>query len=1006
MKIRFTSIFGKAIIALLVVMLSPAKAWAMQIFVKTMTGMTITLEVEPTDSFEAIKSKIQEKEGIPPDQQIVFFNGRLLQEGKTMSDYNIQKESTLYLAPRTIGSISIVGGEVCAYEINCADHLHDLAVYVNGTGTYTTGGDAETQAHNCIELGFKMTADINYDHTTDWNDASSEEDNYTAIGMRKGNTDFETFPFSGLFDGQGHTVSGIRIYKGGSGLENDFQGLFGLIMKGIVKNVTLADARITGELIVGGIVGWAKDYNFDRSVIENCHVQSNVAVHTVVDNAMCHGGIAGWLQVSTIRNCSSAAKLTVKEGVTGCSVFGGIVGQQSSGLLRDNLAVGVAFPAVTKAGAIAGSIDINGNLENNYYSGCTVGTATSGIGCNKDNVYNSYIFGDITDNNGAVPGTLHKLTLEKYITAIGTLINQGGTISVVEGSTVTLGHVYRAGYEVSSYSVTDDVYQNVVVDQNAGTFTMPDKDATVTAMWSAEDWSLKNFGTEDDPYITYNKDQLNLLATQVNGGTSYEGIYFVLGDDITYTHTTDWNNATSEENNFTRIGSGPNPFCGIFDGQGHTISGIRIYSNDVCQGLFGNIEGTVKNVILDDARITGPNNVGGIVGDNSGTIESCHVTANVLIGSVVNKIINFGGIAGENVGVVNGCTSSATLIQSMYCGGIVGNNEVSGVVKNCLAIGVTIKDSSNAGAIVGLNVNNSIQVTGTLSHNYYQGCKVGSATSNIGCNGADITDNDGAVPAKILSETQTSMPTMTSGDKVAFLREFTKDKASTVCLPFDIDATQAAAAGKFYTFVGVDKIANLLEVIMQEANPTADPPVAGNEVSALSANTPYLFVPKATGPVLFYGIAPSTIDAGTTSDTEGWTFKGTYTSLKYGTAPFAGDVYGFAASNYDGVSYTVSPGDFVKAMTGATIAPFRCYLTYSNGSSTRGTSGSEALPSKIAVRLIGAVGGTTGIGEKVIVNSEKLAAAEGWYDLSGRRLAGQPTAKGIYIHNGKKVFKY
>ena len=558
---------------------------------------------------------------------------------------------------------------------------------------------------------FKLTNDITYTHATAWNDANSTENNYTAIG----NT---VYGFQGTFDGQGHIVSGIRIYRGSEAVTDIYQGLFGQVgFKGTVKNLIISDARITGRASVGGFVG-----KNDGSIV-NCHATATVCVHTVTNDANYHGGIVGAHHSGKVEGCTSAVTLSIKEGVTSCSGYGGIVGYQNMGDILNNLSIGVNLPFASSAGAIVGIHNSGSNSERNFFRDCTAG----------GNVINGGDIGYTVTCGTGVTATATGSNIANYdyngLSVYDYGITYDGITYYAAGVHVTLSlGSAPAGYQEPflGYSLN-----GTPIDGN--TFTMPAADATVTARWTVADFETGHAGTEADPYIIYNKDQLNQLATRVNGGTGYSGKFIKLGADITYDGT---------ENNYTPIGNGDTGFKGNFDGDGHTISGISVRAETDYKGLFGKVyAGAVTNVVLAKCNFSGDKKVGGIAGVimMNSTISNCRVEGTVTI---AGEGIYSGGIVGySSTSHIVGCLSAATVSgNSRNYGGIVGyNSDNNVIVQNCLAIGCNITGST-AGAISGADL-------GVFSHNYYANCTVSGFSSNKGGYNGDVTDNDGAVRA-------------------------------------------------------------------------------------------------------------------------------------------------------------------------------------------------------------------------------------------------------------------
>ena len=197
--------------------------------------------------------------------------------------------------------------------------------------------------------------------------------------------------------------------------------------------------------------------------------------------------------------------------------------------------------------------------------------------------------------------------------------------------------------------------------------------------------------------------QLAGLAELVNNGNYFSGKTILLTADIVLNYTSNWGNweSSAPNNTWTPIGKNyDKTFRGTFDGQGHTVSGIYINSENSCQGLFGSNAGTIKNIGVTESYIKGDYGVGGVCGKNwGGTISNCYNSG------TVNGDEEVGGVCGENWGgTSSNCYNSGIVNGDSYVGGVCGENN-NGTISNCYYLQGTAK-----GGIDGSDVSGQAEV--------------------------------------------------------------------------------------------------------------------------------------------------------------------------------------------------------------------------------------------------------------------------------------------------------
>ena len=252
----------------------------------------------------------------------------------------------------------------------------------------------------------------------------------------------------------------------------------------------------------------------------------------------------------------------------------------------------------------------------------------------------------------------------------------------------------------------------------------PDEESVASPGFDVKVDNWGGSGTEDDPFTIHNRVGMENLSMLSARGYSFSGVYFALDGDFSM-------ESVVIGAQYSTIGSEENPFAGVFDGRGHTISGYSLSDSGNRVGLFRVVTGTIKNLNLSGSvSATGSAAVGGIVGKNCGTLRNC--TFSGTVSGTANDTYA-GGIAGHNEGKIYYCTNYAQVdnLCGKYTGGVAGQS-MFGTVKNCSNEGEVIGKNS-VGGIVGYTkrVISGCSNTGEITGKTHVGGIAGELGSDI-----------------------------------------------------------------------------------------------------------------------------------------------------------------------------------------------------------------------------------------------------------------------------------
>jgi uncharacterized repeat protein (TIGR02543 family) len=862
------------------------------------------------------------------------------------------------------------------YLISNAAELYGFAEIVNN-GNATANG--------------KLTADIIVnENVLDANGDANTGDFVQWISI--GNYD-QNMTYSGTFDGQGHTVSGL--YVSGSGWSVGFIGK--VSGSAVVKNLGIVDSYFSSSNnFLGSIVG-AVSY---KSSVTLANVYSTSTVKG--DNWI--GGLAGGGDGSVSVVNSYFAGKTIANFQSGkySSHHDDLVAGDFD---RSTLTVCNAFVLGTSQ---YGTSVTAGQLSD--------GTVAATLHYYQDALADGSMFG-ISDGKTAFSGSLEGVSVTTANITLHTFDGDATAYSskYIVGNTTPLPvNVVREGYTFLGWYDNAD-FEGDAVTQIPSSAT-GDKEYWAKFKKSHSVSFVLGGGTiqtgEIDHYIE--GEVTPLPAVVLKGNASFEGWYTTedfTGDryySIPSTANEDmafyakWGEAKTTF--YLVQGGSPDPVNVLYEGENvvcldkTTMDGYYVSGED---GYWGGFSESVN------VPYTGGESTFGNGGRAFDVAQS-----GFYVFTLTDK-----GEGNWFVSVLKSMLNCdvASIPTQVYTGSAIEPAVTVTDGVNILTLGtdyeVTYRDNINAGTAT---------VTITGKGDYLGSREVMFTITPF------LADQFGAVYVYEDQNGKTALLDGTSVDPVDIdfnyniivnhvtsNRVFTPGKPATVMLPFHYTC-DGNEGGTFYRFVGVKKEENLQWVAtMQETGDDS------NMKGALEANTPYLFMPAATtmtfpninGSVRLFTRGDSGGNCETAESGSHWKFKGTYEYKEWQSGGANAEEID-RAYNFAGVATSgLEVGMFVKIASGAKIRPMCCYLLWNDMPNaanaralTRGAAVTEEeLPQSITVRLVGSNGEVTGIGEIDTKTGEMTFDSEAWYTLDGVRLSGKPSKKGLYINNGKKV---